>query len=182
MKGTKSLSLIISFTAIIVGSDFALAGALDVKLMDSMVFLAAFLFGFRAGAAIGILSEAIWSFVSPWGVAGAIAPFLIAGELLFAAAGWAASRVWGTEVRQGSVKALFIGATMCICAFFWDFETNAATALLGYWPHLTVSELVLTEVAGAMFFLSHDVSDFLLGLFFIPAAIPLVIKAYRWRA
>ncbi len=185
MRHSVALAIIVTFTATIVGSDFALTGALDVKLLDPIVFLAAFLFGFRIGAAVGLLSETIWSFVSPWGVAGAITPFLVGGELLFATAGWGASRVWGRDVQPVSSKALFIGAIMAICAFAWDFETNAATALLSFGPHLTLDEFVLTEfgpAGGGPFFLAHGVSDFLLGMLFIPAAIPLVLKVFRGRA
>ena len=179
MRRSSGVAVVATLTALIVGSDFALAGALDVKLLDAVVFMAALVFGLRIGAAVGILSETIWSFVSPWGAAGMMTPFLVLGELLFAVAGWAAARTWGNNVRQMSSKALFIGATMAICAFVWDFETNAATALFEFWPHLTLNEFVYTEVLqGGPFFLSHDLSDLLLGVFFIPLVIPLVQKVY----
>lgn len=179
MHRSTTIAVVATFTALILGSDFALAGAVDVKLLDTMVFLAALLFGLRIGIAVGVLSETIWSFASPWGVAGMMTPFLVAGEVIFAVAGWAAARTWGTNVRQGTSKALFIGATMAVCAFLWDFETNAATALLEFWPHLTMTEFIYTEVLqGGPFFFAHDISDFLLGVFFIPAAIPLVLRVY----
>jgi len=174
---------VVVFTALIVSSDYALSPALDVKLLDSIVFLAALLYGFRVGAAVAVLSEGIWSFASPWGAAGIMTPFLVGGELLFVAAGWAAARAWGTDVRQGSLKAAFVGAVMAICAFAWDFETNAATAFFEYWPHLTLTEFIYTEVVqGGPFFLAHDISDLLLGMFFIPAVIPLVLKASGGRS
>ena len=176
------MAIVATFTALILGSDFALAGAVDVKLLDTMVFLTALLFGLRFGVAVAVLSETIWSFVSPWGVAGMMTPFLVVGELLFAVAGWAAAKAWGTDIRQGTSKAVFIGATMAVCAFVWDFETNAATALFEFWPHPTLAQFIAVEVVqGGPFFFAHDVSDFLLGVFLVPVAITMVLKVYGGR-
>ncbi len=182
MRRSTEVATVAAFTALILGSDFALAGAVDVKLLDTMVFLASLMFGLRFGVAVAVLSETIWSFVSPWGVAGAITPFLVAGELMFAVAGWAAAKTWGTNIRQGTSTAVFVGATMAICAFLWDFETNAATALLEFWPRPTLAQFVGVEILqGGPFFLAHDISDFLLGMLLIPAAIPVVLRVYRGR-
>ncbi len=161
------------FTALVVGSDFALAAIPNVKLMDVVVFMVAFVFGFRQGAAVAILSEAVWSVVSPWGPAGAIAPFLILGELLFAVAGWGASKVWRDEAKVASPTSVFLGATLAICAFVWDFETNAATALIANWPGLSLGEVFGYELAGFVFPvpLAHELADFLLGTLVAPAAL-----------
>ena len=80
----------------------------------------AYVFGFRVGAMVGVLSETIWSFMSPVGMAGPVAPFLIVGEVLFALAGWGAAKAWAGQFRLVSPYSMFIGATMAICAFFWD--------------------------------------------------------------
>jgi uncharacterized membrane protein len=182
MRRSTSIAVVAVFVAVILGSDFALAGAVDIKLLDTMVFLSALLFGLRVGLSVAILSETIWSFVSPWGMAGMMTPFLVAGEIIFAVAGWAAARAWGTSIRQGTSKAVFVGALLAICAFVWDFETNAATALFEFWPHPTLTQFIVVEVLqGGPFFLLHDVSDFLLGIFFVPAAIPLIMKVYGGR-
>ncbi|HUI86227.1 MAG TPA: hypothetical protein VLY21_03640 [Nitrososphaerales archaeon] len=182
MRRSTGVATVAAFTALILSSDFALAGAVDVKLLDTVVFLASLLFGLRYGIAVAVLSETVWSFVSPWGVAGVMAPFLVGGELLFVLAGWGAARAWGTEIRQGTAKAVFIGATMAICAFLWDFETNAATALFEFWPHPSLSQLVAVEILqGGPFFLAHDISDFLLGMLLIPVAIPVILRVYGGR-
>jgi hypothetical protein len=169
------------FSAAVVASDFALAPFANFKLMDTIVFMVAFVFGFRQGAAVAVVSEAVWSVVSPWGPAGAIAPFLIGGELLFAAAGWGASRVWRPEKEAVSYTAIFIGATLAICAFAWDFETNAATALIANWPGLTLGEVFGYELSGFVFPipLAHELGDFLLGTALAPAALFLVPRLRR---
>jgi len=178
---TSDVAIVAVFSAAIVASDFALATFVNFKLMDTIVFLVAFVFGFRQGAAVAVVSEAVWSVVSPWGPAGAIAPFLIGGELLFAAAGWGASRVWGKDRRVLSTTSIFIGATLAICAFVWDFETNAASALIANWPGLTLGEVFGYELSGFVFPvpLAHELADFLLGMATAPAAMALLPRMKR---
>jgi len=178
---SKDVAVVAVFSAVIVASDFALVGFANIKLMDTIVFLVAFVFGFKQGAAVAVVSETVWSIVSPWGPAGAVAPFLIAGELLFAVAGWGASKVWGTEKAGLSPTAIFIGATLAICAFVWDFETNAASALLWYWPKLTLGEVLGYELAGFVFPtpLAHELWDFALGTFMAPAAMLAAARVRR---
>lgn len=176
MRPTRAVAIVAVFSAMIVGSNYALASVPNVKLLDTLVFVAAYLFGFRIGAAVGILSETVWSFVSPWGVAGAIAPFLVAGEVLFALAGWAAARVWREEMGVFTPNALFVGALMAICAFVWDFETNAASLLFG-----VSSSIVTAELQGIQFAIPHELSDFLLGATVIPVVILRLPKILRGR-
>ena len=156
------------FTAMIVGSDLALASVPNVKLLDSLVFVVAFVYGFRTGALVAILSEGVWAVVSPWGFAAVIGPFLIVGELVFAVAGWQASRVWGDPSKLIS-NSLFIGATILLCAFAWDLETNVATAFIAYGGNL-----VATLVSGIPFAIVHEVSDFFIGAAVAPAVILLI--------
>jgi len=178
LADVRQIALVPVLSALIVGSDFAMAPYVDVKLLDVVVFSAAFLFGFRLGAVVAIISEGAWSFVSSWGFAGPLMPFLIGGELLFAAAGWWASRVWSdrSKVAQNSI---FIAALMLVCAFAWDVETNLATALIASWPTTTLPIVLAWQVSGIPFALIHEAADFLLGLLFAPAAILLVPRVMK---
>ena len=185
MDGAHKAAVIAVFTALVVGSDFALSGPefSNIKLLDTLVFVAAYIFGFRVGAAVGILSETIWSFASPVGMAGAITPFLVGGELLFALAGWGASRAWGREFRMSSPYPLFVGAVLAICAFLWDIETNAATALIAFWPNLTLSNVLLTvfNPFTLLFALAHEGSDFVFGAVLIPTFILVIPRVIGRR-
>ena len=179
VRKTSSLSVITVFSALIVGSDFALASVVNVKLLDVVVFVVAFVFGFRIGGAVALISETAWSLVSPWGMAGIITPFLVGGELLFVVAGWWSSRVWGDRRRLLSPNGFFIGAVMLLCAFLWDIETNAATALIATWPGLTLPLLLSFEGFGVPFALVHETADFVLGMLFAPVAILLMPKVMK---
>ena len=174
VRSSQSLAVITVFTALAVGSDFALAGVPNVKLVDTLVFLAAYVFGFRVGASVGVLSELIWAYLSPWGAPGAIAPFLILGEVVYAIAGTGAARVWGGGSILKSGKSFVFGGLVARCAFAWDIETNVATALVAFWPSISVGNVISTVLVGIPFMLSHEVSDFALGLIFVPVIILMV--------
>lgn len=176
MRTSSSLAVTATFTALIVGSDFALAPFANVKLLDTVVFVVAFVFGFRIGAAVAVLSETVWSSVSPWGMGGAITPFLVGGELLFVFAGYATSKLWEAPERLPAFSAqnLYFGAILSVCAFVWDFETNIATGLIA--GAQTLASLLTYEVFGIPFTIAHELSDFVLG----SALAPIVI-VYSWR-
>lgn len=174
VRRARSLALVATFSGVILGSNLALADVPNVKLLDSLVFVAAFLYGFRIGASVAVVSELAWSFVSPYGIAGFITPFLVFGEMIYASAGWAASTLWRGDVRPGSSQSLFFGALLAICAFTWDLETNVGTALMAFWPGVTIQNVLLTELQGVSFMLFHELSDLLLGVFFVPAVILLL--------
>jgi len=168
---TKELALVAAFTALAIASDYALVDVPNVKLVDPIVFSVAFVFGLEMGVYVGVLSELVWGTVSPYGFGGYIIPFLVAGEVLFALAGWGASRVWRAEKSRISARNLYFGAVLAICAFAWDLETNAGTALLSFWPSLTVQKLLATEVFGIPFMVSHEVSDLVTGAVLAPLII-----------
>jgi hypothetical protein len=168
---TKDLALVAAFTALTVASDLALTEFANVKLVDPIVFSVAFVFGFEMGVYVGVLSELIWGTFNPLGFGGYIIPFLVAGEVLYALAGWAAARVWAGESSRLATRNLYFGAVLAICAFVWDLETNVGTALISFWPSLTLQKLLATEVIGIPFMVSHELSDLVTGAVFAPFII-----------
>ena len=98
---TREIALVAAFSALAVASDFALTDLPNVKLVDPIVFSVAFVFGLEMGVYVGVLSEVIWGTLSPYGFGGYIIPFLVVGEVSYALAGWAASRVWREQQLEG---------------------------------------------------------------------------------
>jgi len=174
VRRAQSLALVATFSGVILGSNLVLTDLLNVKLLDSLVFVAAFLYGFRIGTSVAVVSELAWSFISPYGIAGYVTPFLVIGEMMFALAGWGASKLWSGYLRPRPAKSLFFGALLATCAFIWDLETNVGTALIAFWPQLTIQNVLLTELQGVSFMLFHELSDLVLGVFFVPAVIFLL--------
>ena len=133
------------------------------------------------GAYVAITSELVWGIVSPYGFGGYIIPFLISGEILYAVAGFTASRIWGKNVDAFSEKNLYFGAMIAICAFIWDTETNFATALIATWPSTTLLKLLTYEVFGSPFMILHEVGDFVIGASLAPIAITFFLRTVKKR-
>jgi hypothetical protein len=178
MRTSRTISLVALLTSAIIATDYGLAPIPNVKLMDTLVFSSAYVFGFRIGAYVAIFSEFVWSVVSPVGVAGYITPFLVGGELLFAFAGFLASKIWGNpkDLKAFSVQNSFFGATLAICAFLWDVETNIATGLLE--GANTLTKLLVVEMYGIWFMLPHELSDFVFGSVLAPIVIVYFFRVF----
>jgi len=179
---TKDLARVSAFTALAVASDFALTDLLNVKLVDPIVFSVAFVFGLEMGVCVGVVSEVIWGTLSPYGFGGYIIPFLVAGEVVYALAGWATSRIWRGETSRLSARNLYFGAVLALCAFLWDLETNVGTALIASWPSLTLEIVAVYEYLGIPFMMAHEVSDLATGAILAPLIIFYASRSGRARS
>ncbi len=179
---TRDLAVVSAFTALAVASDFALTDLPNVKLVDPIVFSAAFVFGLETGVYVGAISEVIWGTLSPYGFGGYIIPFLVVGEVVYALAGWAAAKIWREESSRLSARNLYLGAVLALCAFLWDLETNAGSAVVAFWPSLTLQKVAVTEAVGLPFMLAHEVSDLVTGALLAPLIIFYASRFGRQRA
>jgi hypothetical protein len=85
---TIKVALIAVFTALSLGTNYVMIDIPNVKLMDSFVFIAAFLFGLEVGLGSAISIWTIYGFINPWGQAGfPLFFFLVIGECFYAIAG-----------------------------------------------------------------------------------------------
>ena len=174
------MATIAVFTALIVGSNLTLSNFLDVKLDAALIFMVTIVFGVYAGASVAILSETIWSLVSPWGASGAyLLPFLISAELLYVVAGLVARRMLrGRWDAAGGSSALFAGL-LCIFTFIWDVWTNLGFALLT--TTLSPGAILLVEFnpLALAFNITHEVSNLVLGAALVPATLVLLPKVAK---
>src|SRR2546428_6453512 len=76
------------FTALALATNYALIGIPYVKVMDTLVFVAALFFGFRLGIGVAASVWLIYGFVNPNGVdTFLMLSFLMVGECFYALAG-----------------------------------------------------------------------------------------------
>src|SRR5437879_8954914 len=81
------------FTALSLATNYALIGFQNVKLMDTLVFIVAFLFGVRLGIGVAVSTWLVYGLVNPNGADGPIIlSFLILGECCYALSGAILSR------------------------------------------------------------------------------------------
>jgi len=180
MQPVRTAATIAVFTALIVGSNFALAEFPNLKLDASLIFMTTIIFGAYAGASVAVLSELIWSQLSPYGPSGAyLLPFLISAELLYVLAGLIARRAmrdrWDTAASSGLLFAGLLG----IFTFAWDVWTNLATAILG--NNLSLGAILFVEFnpLTLVFTVTHEISNLVLGAAFVPATLILLPKVAK---
>jgi hypothetical protein len=178
---TQRIAVIAIFTSLAIATDYAMAPIYNVKLVFTLIFASSYSFGFKVGASIAILTELIWGTISPSGFGGLIIPFLVGANIIYAVAGWGASKVWGHQIKPVSELNLFFGSIMAICAFLWDTVTNFGTGIIEVWPHVTITKLLATEALGIPFMIAHELGDFVMGTALAPIIIVYFLKVFGER-
>lgn len=175
-------------------TDYVMAPWPNMKLMDTLVFLSAFLFGLRVGVGVGTLTWLIYGFANPYGPVSPILLFQIVGETFYAIAGAILSRTnFATLVLQRKrlgtriativfVVVPVVGFIGLIGALAYDVLTNTGTWFIQlYDPSknlaMTLSQSFTIGLITMNFpfplGIIHQASD----MFFFAVATPLVIVA-----
>ena len=165
------------FTALIVGSNLALSDVPNFKLDAALIFLTTIVFGAYAGASVAVLSELIWSQVSPWGASGAyLLPFLISAELLYVLAALIAKRMVEGKWQEGGDSGVLFAGLLCMSTVAWDLWTNLGTAVLT--TNLSLGAVMFVEFNpySLIFSVTHEVSNLILGAALVPAALVVLPK------
>lgn len=170
-------SLIAVFTAESLATNYALIGFANVKLMDAIVFITAFLFGWTVGVGIAVSTWTVYGFLNPYGQAGfPLILFLIAGECFYAIGGSVLQRS-STAKQLLSERRLIsdleiviiFGVVGVVLTFAYDVLTNFATYM--FLASSFYEALLIGIITGAPFALVHEGSNFFFFAFVGPAGI-----------
>jgi uncharacterized membrane protein len=168
------------FTALSLATDYAMTGLQNIKVMDTLVFLAAFLFGFRSGIGVALLTRFIFGLVNPFGPADPITLlFVMIGECFFAIAGAALRSTFAvSNFTRGSRDygrfSIVLSLVGLQATFAFDILTN-----FGSWLFETSSlyqALLVGNIVGAPFSVAHEASNV---VFFATIAPAIVVAATR---
>ncbi len=168
------------FTALALATNYALIGIPNVKIMDTLVFIAAFFFGLRLGIGVAVSVWLVYGFVNPNGVdTFLMLSFLMIGECFYALAGSvlkksfvAQNLVRGTKEYQR--LSIVFGLVGLLTTFAYDALTN-----FGSWIFKTGSlyqDFVFGNIIGAPFSVAHEASNV---VFFATIAPAIVVAATR---
>lgn len=184
MLERRDVALIAVFSALAVASNYAMLAFFQVKLMDSLVFISAYLFGFRVGAGVAAITWLVYGSLNPLGAAGfPLLLILIVGEMVYAVSGAFLGRTWKRSTDFGGGRrflnrSLVLGVTGLLSAFVYDFWTNAIDGLLIY---RSIEGIVLRMVTGVYFALVHEVADFFFFAFVVPLLIVSISRVARLK-
>jgi hypothetical protein len=191
------------FTALSLATNYALIGFQNVKLMDTLVFIVAFLFGIRLGIGVAVSTWLVYGLVNPNGVDGPIIlSFLILGECFYALGGAILSRTSAGQELSGArptddssritgragvlrrlgrrirrlnpTRSLVFALVGLQATFGYDLLTNFAS-----WLFLTTSlyqAFIIGNIIGVPFSVAHEGSN---TIFFATVAPAVIVAARR---
>ena len=168
------------FTALSLTTDYAMTGFQNIKVMDTLVFLAAFLFGFRLGIGVSLLTRFIYGLVNPLGPADPITLlFVMIGECFFVIAGAGLRGTFvGSNFLRGSREyerlTIVLSLVGLLATFAFDVLTNFASLLLK--TSSLYQAFVVGNIVGAPFAVIHESSN---AFFFALVAPGVILAATR---
>ena len=179
-RASTKIMITAVFTALALATNYALIGIPNVKIMDTLVFIAAYFFGLRLGIGVAVSIWPVYGFVNPYGVDSFLMlAFLMIGECFYALAGYGlrtrfVSRqpIRGTNEYQQLVIAF--GLAGLLATFSYDALTN-----FGSWIFRTGSlyrDFIVGNIVGAPFSLAHEASNV---IFFATLAPAFLVASAR---
>ena len=125
---TKKIAILSIFTALCIGIQLAPRPP-NIEFTSFICFVIGAVYGCVIGSSLGALTMFINGFLSPWGIAGMILPFQMAGMSLFGLAGG----IFGKLINRGISKTRLSVEAAILGAFFtlmYDLITNFGFAIL----------------------------------------------------
>ncbi len=169
------VALIAVFTALSLATNYAMIDIPNVKLMDALVFIAAFLFGLEVGLGSAVSIWIVYGFINPYGQADfTLLLFLITGECFYAIAGALLSRASVArdllnKAQSYGRRSLVFGLIGFQATFAYDVLTN-----FGSWVFKTSSlyqAFIVGMITGVPFAVLHEASNLVFFATVVPAAI-----------
>jgi hypothetical protein len=168
------------FTALALSTNYALIGIQNVKIMDTLVLIAAFCFGLRLGIGVAFSIWLVYGFVNPNGADSfLLLSFLMVGECFYALAGVAlrksfVARDFVRGTREYRRLSIVFGLVGLLSTFAYDALTN-----FGSWIFKTGSlyqDFVFGNIIGVPFSIAHEASNV---IFFATVAPAIIVAATR---
>jgi len=167
---TVKIAVIATFCALSIGTDYALIGLPNVKLMDLIVFVGGFLFGPVVGSSIGIFSWLIYGSMNPSGFEPRIWVATMLAETVYGITGGLLRKALGsTGLGSQQFRLSVFFATMgFLPTVLFDLTTNIVYASVYNTP------VVVAILVGAPFAVLHEGSNFLIfGVLSVPTIVAL---------
>ena len=163
---TKKVAATSLFTALAVTTNYLLFPIWNVKLMDVIVFLSAYILGFRFGVVVAVFSWLIYGVFNPLGFSFPILAAVACCEVFYAAAG-------AFCANKSILHPLKLGLISLVATLSYDVVTNAVSGVLftnTLWPGVLIG--ILTMNFPIPFGLLHQASNLLLFSLLPPKMVP----------
>lgn len=167
------------FSALAIATDYAMLPLVNVKLMDSIVFVSSLAFGLGVGVSVGALTWLVYGSVNPLGSAGGLLlVILILSETIYAFFGYMAQKWFSSGEIGIQSKSLLWGSLGLMGALIYDLNTIITPALIAGVPFAVALASLIPAIP---FMLAHEISDFAFFATVAPALYSAVFKVIRPR-
>lgn len=173
MLSSRKVCLIAVITALCIGSNYALIGIPNLKVMDFFVFITGFIFGPVIGASVGILIWLIYGVINPYGFVPQVWISTMLSETFYGLAGGALGK-WASSIdlNENHLRlSILFGAVGFITTLLYDLSTNVVYAFSFGVP------LIVAIIMGVPFAVLHEISN---AIIFGACSIPLIIALEKF--
>jgi hypothetical protein len=164
---TLKIAVVTGLAALSIGTNYALMGAWNVKLMDFIVFVGGFCFGPLVGVLIGAISWAVYGTLNPQGIVLPIWLATMFSETIYGIMGGFLRKVLGSNLKGERWRAsVFFASIGALLTLLYDVITNVVFGLTVGW------NVIFAVVVGFVpFGLLHEVSNI---CFFGFGSVPVI--------
>jgi hypothetical protein len=164
---TRQLALLSALTATCLGIQLSPRPP-NIEFTSLITFVIGVVFGSFIGGSFGAIVMFVNGFLSPWGVAGMIMPFQMAGmAIIGVAGGFYRKYKSGESSARLCIEAAILGAFLTLT---YDIITNSGVAALALMSGIPIiPAFITTFITGIFFAIIHIISNTILfGFTFIP--------------
>lgn len=163
---TLKIAIIACLVALSIGTNYALVGVWNVKLMDFIVFIGGFCFGPVVGILIGVISWAVYGTFNPQGL---MLPILLAttlSETIYGIAGGLLRKGLNNLEGERWKASVFFASMGALLTLVYDVVTNVVFGLAFGW------NVIFAVVVGFIpFGVLHEISNL---VFFGFGSVPVI--------
>jgi len=170
LKKIAITSLLISVALV---TNYSLIFLPNVKLMDSIVLLISYIFGFKYGLFSAILIWLIYGTFNPYGSNLIVLAMTISGEIFYVAFGVLLRRIVLPEhFLNNSIENIFkVSLFIFLPTFLYDLYTNSLTGIIWY------NSILVGIISGIFFGIIHQTANILIA----PAVFLAVLKLLKFN-
>jgi len=160
-----------TFIAIGVGLGFSFASVPNVEMVTATIFIAGYFLGVKRGILVGILTEALYSGLNPYGMAAP--PLFLAQIFSMAIAGAVGGFIGQFKMEKKPAHCLFFG--------FLGFLLTVQFAVLTTLSFVFLIDLSWKKILGSFlfgiyFYAMHVLANFIIFTFIVPVFIAFLNK------
>lgn len=176
---TRKLALIAVLTGLAIGTNYAMVGLNNIKLMDFIVFIGGFTLGPFWGGSIGALCWAIYGTLNPSGFGGITLPATMLGEALYGIVGGLLGRFLCKSIDDQKSSKFGLSVVLAVTGVLTTFIYELIVTVPSLMFYDNVSFIVIFMAGVPFFTIPHLISN---AVFFGVGSVPVMkIISKVWR-